>query len=160
MKQPSYDPGLTQQYGQRLRRAINPDGSFNVRREGLDLRNVNYYLNLITMSWPRFLGLILGAYFVVNCFFAVLYYAAGMQHLKGADTSTPFMAFASAFFFSVHTLTTVGYGNEAPEGLLTNSLSSIEAMTGARHTEDLDVHQNSARELSRSRDRGIAASEC
>jgi inward rectifier potassium channel len=130
MKQPSFDPGLTQQYGKRLRRAINPDGSFNVRREGLDLRNANYYLNLITMPWPRFLTLLLTAYFLVNCLFAVLYYAAGMEHLKGADMSSPFMEFASAFFFSGHTLTTVGYGNVTPEGLLTNSISSIEAMTG------------------------------
>lgn len=130
MKQPSFDPGLTQQYGQRLRRAINPDGSFNVRREGLDLRNQNYYLNLVSMSWARFLGLLLSAYFLVNCLFAVLYYAAGMEHLKGADMSTPFMEFASAFFFSGHTLTTVGYGNVTPDGLLTNTISSIEAMTG------------------------------
>jgi inward rectifier potassium channel len=130
MKQASFDPGLTQQYGKRLRRAINPDGSFNVRREGLDLRHANYYLNLITMSWPRFLGLLLTAYFLVNCLFATLYYAAGIEHLKGADKSSEFMEFAGAFFFSGHTLTTVGYGNVTPDGLLTNSISSIEAMTG------------------------------
>jgi len=130
MKQPTFDPGLTQQYGHRLRRAINPDGSFNVRREGLDLRNANYYLNLVSMSWPRFLGLLLTAYFLVNCLFAVLYYAAGIEHLKGADMSSPLMEFASAFFFSGHTLTTVGYGNVTPDGLLANTISSIEAMTG------------------------------
>src|SRR5258708_30118170 len=130
MKQPTFDPGLTQQYGHRLRRAINPDGSFNVRREGLDLRNANYYLNLVTMPWPRFLGLLLATYFLVNCLFAVLYYAAGIEHRKGADMSSPLMEFGSAFFFSGHTLTTVGYGNVTPDGLLTNSISSIEAMTG------------------------------
>src|SRR5258708_12785565 len=129
MKQPTFDPGLTQQYGHRLRRAINPDGSFNVRREGLDLRNANYYLNLVTMPWPRFLGLLLATYFIVNCLFAGLYYAAGIEHLKGADMSSPLMEFGSAFFFSGHTLTTVAYGNAPPHALFPTPSSSIHTMT-------------------------------
>ena len=39
-------------------------------------------------------------------------------------------AFANAFFFSVHTLTTVGYGNVYPEGAWANTISSLEAATG------------------------------
>jgi inward rectifier potassium channel len=39
-------------------------------------------------------------------------------------------AFANAFFFSVHTLTTVGYGNVYPQGVGANSISSLEAATG------------------------------
>ena len=38
--------------------------------------------------------------------------------------------FANAFFFSVHTLTTVGYGNVYPEGAWANTISSLEAATG------------------------------
>jgi inward rectifier potassium channel len=39
-------------------------------------------------------------------------------------------AFANAFFFSVHTMTTVGYGNVYPEGIGANTISSLEAATG------------------------------
>ncbi len=38
--------------------------------------------------------------------------------------------FLSAFFFSAHTLTTVGYGNLAPNGTASNVVASLEAMVG------------------------------
>ena len=66
MRQPSFDPGLTQQYNRSLRRAINPDGSFNVLRRGTNWRDVHPYLHLINMSWPAFLGTLFVAYLIVN----------------------------------------------------------------------------------------------
>jgi len=38
MQQPSFDPGLTQSFSGRVRRFINKDGSFNVRRQGATWR--------------------------------------------------------------------------------------------------------------------------
>src|SRR5262245_28620266 len=54
MEQPSFDPGLTQKFSGRLRRFINKDGSFNVRRLGATWRATHPYLHLINMSWPTF----------------------------------------------------------------------------------------------------------
>ena len=130
MAQESFDPGLTQQFGGKLRRTINKDGSFNVRRVGSRLRDSNFYLFLINIRWPYFIGLIFLAYFVVNMIFAALYYWVGVSHLAGADTGDTASAFESAYFFSTHTLTTVGYGSISPRGILTNTVAAIEALMG------------------------------
>ena len=50
--------------------------------------------------------------------------------MQGADTSTPIEAFLSAFFFSIHTFTTVGYGTIAPKGIGVNIIAALEAITG------------------------------
>jgi hypothetical protein len=52
MKREEFDPGLTQQFSGGLRRTINKDGTFNVHRKGLRLRDFNPYLYLIDTSWP------------------------------------------------------------------------------------------------------------
>jgi inward rectifier potassium channel len=128
MKKESFDPGLTTQFSGELRRTINPDGSFNVRREGLRWRDANPYLMLIGTTWPRFLLLVATGFLLVNVIFACLYLMIGIEHLKGLESDMS--AFANAFFFSFHTLTTVGYGNVYPEGTWANVISSIEAATG------------------------------
>ena len=74
--------------------------------------------------------LVLVAYFILNLLFAGLYCLVGIRHLTGADVSTPFRGFLSAFFFSTQTLTTVGYGAIAPSDILTNSIASFEALLG------------------------------
>jgi inward rectifier potassium channel len=128
MKKESFDPGLTTQFSGELRRTINADGSFNVHREGLRWRDANPYLMLIDTTWPRFLFIVAIGFFVVNLIFASLYLMIGVQHLRGLESDMG--AFANAFFFSFHTLTTVGYGNVYPEGTLANTISSLEAATG------------------------------
>jgi inward rectifier potassium channel len=128
MKKESFDPGLTTQFSGELRRAINRDGSFNVRRKGLRLRDTNVYLMLIDTTWPRFFGAILLIFLAVNVLFAGVYIAIGIEHLQGLEPEMA--AFVNAFFFSVHTLTTVGYGNVFPRGTLANAVSAVEAATG------------------------------
>lgn len=128
MKQQSFDPGLTTQYSGQLRRAINPDGSFNVHRKGIKWRDWNLYLILIDTTWPRFFLFVSVAFLIVNIVYAGLYLALGVQNLKG--TEPQLSAFENAFFFSVHTLTTVGYGNIYPTGGWANLLSAVEAATG------------------------------
>jgi inward rectifier potassium channel len=128
MKQESFDPGLTTQFSGELRRAINPDGSFNVRRKGLRFRDANLYLKLIDTTWPRFLLVVVAVFLLVNMLFAGIYLAIGIDRLQGAEPEMS--AFANAFYFSVHTLTTVGYGNVYPRGGWANSVSALEAAAG------------------------------
>jgi inward rectifier potassium channel len=111
-----------------LRRTINPDGTFNVRRKGLRLRDANVYLMLIDTTWPRFFGAVLLIFFAVNLLFASVYMMIGIDRLHGIEPEMG--AFPNAFFFSVHTLTTVGYGNVFPSGTLANAMASLEAATG------------------------------
>jgi inward rectifier potassium channel len=117
MQNASFDPGLTTQVIAPLRRIINKDGQFNVHRRGTTWRDFHPYLHLINLSWPRFLGALFLGYLVSNCLFAVVYYAIGPDQLTGADASTAWGRFLNDFFFSAHTLSTVGYGNIAPRGL-------------------------------------------
>lgn len=128
MKKESFDPGLTTQFSGDLRRTINADGSFNVKRTGLRWRDANPYLMLIDSTWPRFFLIVAAAFLVINMIFAGLYVALGVSHLKGLESDMS--GFENAFFFSVHTLTTVGYGNVYPDGPWANVVSSAEAATG------------------------------
>ena len=130
MQQPNFDPGLTQQYKGVLKRAINKDGQFNVRREGATWRDSHPYLYLISVSWVKFFGIIFLTFIGTNTLFALLYVAIGIEHLKGAEAPTTTLRFSNAFFFSAHTLTTVGYGNIWPSGPLANTITAIEALTG------------------------------
>lgn len=130
MAKPTFDPGLTQQYTGILRRAINKDGSFNVSRRGTGWRDIHPYLHLISMPWPSFLALVFAAYLGVNTIFAALYYSLGPGHLQGGDAPHKLDRFLNAFFFSAHTLTTVGYGNIAPKTISSNMFAVVEALIG------------------------------
>lgn len=130
MPNTAFDPGLTQKYTGNLRRAINKDGSFNVRRRGATWRDFHPYLHLINMSWAPFFGLLFLGYLVVNTLFALAYYSLGPGHLMGADASTDGGRFLNDFFFSAHTLSTVGYGSIAPKSLGSNIVASFESLVG------------------------------
>jgi inward rectifier potassium channel len=131
MNKPAFDPGFTQVYRGNLRRIINPDGQFNVHRRGTTWRDAHAYLYMINARWPVFLAWIFAAYLATNLVFALIYYyGVGVQHLPGANAATGFERFLNAFFFSAHTLTTVGYGSIYPEGVIANSVAAFEALLG------------------------------
>jgi inward rectifier potassium channel len=130
MDKPTFDPGLTQQFGAPLRRIINKDGTFNVRRHGVTWRDIHPYLYLINMSWPAFFTVVFLSYLVANTVFALAYFIIPGVELKGADATTDLGRFLETFFFSAQTLTTVGYGGIAPHGVPANVLSSLESMVG------------------------------
>ena len=130
MPNPQFDPGLTEQFTAPVRRMMNPDGSFNVHRRGAILRDFHPYLHLIGMSWPRFLAALLLGYAAANTVFASVYFALGRGQLQGADAPTEFGRFLKGFFFSAHTLSTVGYGNIWPNGLGANIVAAAEALVG------------------------------
>ena len=130
MEKPTFDPGLTQQYAGTLSRAINKDGNFNVRRAGITWRDSHPYLYLVNLSWRAFAALVVVAFVVTNTLFAAVYMGIGVEHLKGAEAGSEWNRFANAFFFSAHTLTTVGYGNMYPIGVVANTVASTEALVG------------------------------
>ncbi len=130
MQKPAFDPGLTQQYTGNLRRVINKDGTFNVRRRGATWRDFHPYLHLINLGWVPFFGVLFLGYLVVNTLFALAYYGLGPGHLLGADASTEAGRFFNAFFFSAHTLSTVGYGSISPKSLESNIVAAVESLVG------------------------------
>jgi len=79
----------------------------------------------------KFLLVVFLFYTTINILFAFIYLAIGVDKLSGVDVSRSlFDNFASAFFFSSQTLTTVGYGHVSPSGLIANSLASFESFLG------------------------------
>lgn len=112
-------------------RLLNRDGSFNVVRKGLSFwSSLSLYHALLTMVWWRFFGLVIGLYVVANAVFAAAYQMCGPGALSGDSGGLAGHNFLRAFFFSVETLSTIGYGNIAPVGLAANLLVSIEALIG------------------------------
>jgi len=83
------------------------------------------YVRLLDASWKWLLVLIIVSYLVINLLFAGIYITipGGIENARNAS-------FLDAFFFSVQTLATIGYGKMAPQGLLANILVTIEALTG------------------------------
>ncbi len=113
------------------RRLLNRNGSFNVKREGLSfLQSLSAYHYFLTMSWTRFLGYAMGAYLAANALFAVAYVGCGDDALTGFPTQGAGERFVTAFFFSVHTLATIGYGNIAPANLESNIVVVFESLVG------------------------------
>jgi len=127
---PAFDPGLTSKYMGVLLRAINKDGSFNVRRRGFRKIAGSAYLQLVTMTWPRFLTLVTLFYLAVNTLFAGAYHMIGNDALHASERDLGLNGFARAFFFSAQTLTTVGYGSLYPFGLAAHVVAALEAAVG------------------------------
>lgn len=110
-------------------RLINRDGSYNILRRGG--KAWRPYQALVEMSWLRFFALITAIYIVVNSIFALIYLTIGLEYLSGAEpTGSPAGDFFVAFFFSVQTFTTVGYGAISPTGIAANIIASIDALVG------------------------------
>src|SRR5246127_3433481 len=83
------------------------------------------YHSILTLTWPQFAGLIFGTYVLINVVFAALYWAGGKSIAE-----LPPGSFLNAFFFSVETLATVGYGHMYPDSLYGHLISMFEIMVG------------------------------
>jgi inward rectifier potassium channel len=127
---PSFDPGLTTQFGAPLRRAINRDGSFNVRRQGVSWGAFHPWLAIVNMSWPGFAALVVVLYVAINWAFALAYFSMPPESIAGSAAPTETGRLMNDFFFSGHTLTTVGYGNLYPTGFEANVVATLEALVG------------------------------
>ena len=110
-------------------RLLNRNGSFNVIREGLNpFSSLSLYHWLLTISWSKFLGFVTGAYVGVNALFAFAFLLCGPDALQSSSGSFAGHPFYRAFFFSVDTFATIGYGNIVPVGVTANTLVTIEAL--------------------------------
>ena len=113
-------------------RFLNKDGTANVQKRGMGFFNhISWFRTLLDMPSWKFISVILFFYIVINFVFALVYFAIGVEHLNGIDTSSSlWVQFGQAYFFSAQTFTTVGYGHISPSGFLTSAISAAEALTG------------------------------
>ena len=124
------DPGIGEKFSRRTKRAINHDGSFNVRRRGGPHRQDPYQW-LVQMEWWPFIGVVVMFFTVLNVAFAGAYLALGLDNLPGvAAPHGWWQDFLSALFFSIQTFTSVGYGHVYPGSNGSGFISSVEALVG------------------------------
>jgi inward rectifier potassium channel len=133
---PPDDPNLDLGFGAVVaresgKRLLNRDGTFNVRRQGLRFfESLSGYHYFLTISWSRFLSYVTLAFVLMNALFAAGYLACGPRALSGFANATWGARFLQAFFFSVHTLATIGYGNIVPITLAANLVVTVESLAG------------------------------
>lgn len=112
-------------------RLLRRDGTFTPRRVGLGfVESFGLYHYLITTRWPSFLFWMAAAFVAVNAAFAGLYLALGPAALQGLTATSIPERFLQEFFFSVHTFTTIGYGNVVPASTAANVVDALEALVG------------------------------
>lgn len=87
------------------------------------------YHKLLTISWPAVLGLLVATYIVTNGLFALAYLLdpGGVVGLQPGSL-------VDAFFFSVQTLATIGYGVMAPKSGFSHVIVTVEAFVGVLMT--------------------------
>jgi inward rectifier potassium channel len=83
-----------------------------------------YHL-LLTIPWTGFFLLICIFYLAINTLFAFIYLLGG-DCIANAQPGS----FADAFFFSVQTLASIGYGAMYPQTIYANIVVTIEAIVG------------------------------
>jgi inward rectifier potassium channel len=79
----------------------------------------------IELSWKEFALAFIGLEFGINIAFALLYLAS-----PGCIANARPGSFSDAFFFSIETLATVGYGTMAPATFYGHVVSAIEIVSG------------------------------
>jgi inward rectifier potassium channel len=101
-------------------------GTFEVRKAGaarFDLKDPFHIA--VAAPWPGFVAGGLAALLLINLVFAGLY--AAVPH---AIRGLPPADFPRAFFFSLETLSTVGYGEMAPQRLYGYAVAGVEIVVG------------------------------
>jgi inward rectifier potassium channel len=83
------------------------------------------YHQLMDMSWGRLMAFIAVAYTTINTLFALAYLAGG-DCIENARPGS----FHDAFFFSVQTMATIGYGKLVPRTSYANAMVAFEALCG------------------------------
>jgi inward rectifier potassium channel len=105
-------------------RIANQDGKLVIPGMGKWYRHWRdpYHL-LLTIPWIGFFAIVSTGYLFLNTLFALAYLAGG-DCLNGARAGS----FSDAFFFSVQTLASIGYGAISPKTFYANSIVTLEAI--------------------------------
>ena len=80
---------------------------------------------ILTRTWREFFAAIALAFVAINTIFALLFLA-----VPGSISNAREGSFEDAFFFSVHTMGTIGYGSMAPGSRYGNIVVALEALVG------------------------------
>src|SRR5690349_21435932 len=80
------------------------------------------YHALVSMSWTPVMLMIIGAFLLLNALFALAFVLVGGLH--GAQDGS----FVDAFFFSVQTFGTIGYGAIYPLSREANAIVVVESV--------------------------------
>ncbi len=100
-----------------------------VRAIGLPRVNIgDVFHQLMRMSWLRIAGLFVVCFMAFNLFYAGIF-TLDPNGLKAEPGST-LPVFWRDFFFSVHTVATIGYGNVYPISVFSNAVVVVEISTG------------------------------
>ncbi len=105
---------------------VKRNGRLNIEGLGAwyNYWNDPYHL-LLTISWAGFLTLICVGYIFANALFALAYLAGG----DGIENARP-GNFLDAFFFSIQTMASIGYGAMYPKTTSANLLVTLESLVG------------------------------
>ncbi|MEG3437656.1 ion channel [Pannus brasiliensis CCIBt3594] len=119
MRSPKY---LTRSLNvRRFRQNLRGDADLSLRPRRRD----DIYHWLLRIRWLPFFGIVLGTYVTLNFWFGLLYLFTN----DGIANARP-GSLVDTFFFSVQTLSTVGYGSMYPKNLAAQVLSGIEILFG------------------------------
>ncbi|HSV14449.1 MAG TPA: ion channel, partial [Tepidisphaeraceae bacterium] len=105
-------------------------GSLEFKKKGVsrfDLRDP-YHL-AVALTWPQFFATLLVTYLLANVFFASLFWL-----VPGSVANARPYSFPDAFFFSIETLATVGYGEMYPATLYGHIIAATEIVCGLGFT--------------------------
>jgi len=94
-----------------------------INADRYDWRDIYHWI--LGQSWPEFAGVVLGVYLLINLVFAQLYLLGHNSIAEMRPGSYP-----DAFFFSVETLATVGYGHMYPNTIYGHTVATVEIMVG------------------------------
>jgi inward rectifier potassium channel len=88
-------------------------------------KSPDLYHRLFTISWPAFFALFGAVYLFFNLLFSAIYFmdSGGIAHARPGS-------FGDAFFFSVQSMATVGFGNMYPADLFANLVVTVEVLLG------------------------------
>jgi len=103
-------------------RFISREGRSNLVLLGLRRRVFeDFYAEWLRAKWSRIFTLVIVMYLAVNILFALAFYWSG-----GIENARP-GSFSDAFFFSVQTFATIGYGKLVPVNLAAHLLVTLES---------------------------------
>lgn len=106
-------------------RFLSPDGTTRILTYGLRRRPLSdLYHSWLKAPWRVLLLALAGLYLAVNVLFGVAYSLSG-----GIENARP-GSFADCFFFSVQTLSTIGYGKLVPANTAANVIATVEVFLG------------------------------